>query len=105
MTKYYMDAAGNYLGGYEGVVPPVGAIEVAFPPSDARMTWNGVAWIIPPSEKDVFVDFQRIAAYNKEGAKIEDLVLALWERVVENKPEWSDEIQVTRVKIQQEFPK
>jgi hypothetical protein len=40
MTTFYRDAAGNYLGGFDGASPPIGAIEVPFPPSDGRMKWD-----------------------------------------------------------------
>ena len=43
-TKYYADAQGNYIGGYEGSVPPNGAIEVPTPPDDGRQKWIGGAW-------------------------------------------------------------
>jgi len=41
--KYYIDAAGNYLGGWDGT-PPVDAIEVPTPPNDARQLWSGDRW-------------------------------------------------------------
>ena len=37
--KYYVDALGNYLGGWDAK-PPEGAIEVPFPPEDARQIWD-----------------------------------------------------------------
>ena len=44
MTKYYADASGNYLGGFDGATPPAGAIEVSLAPTDASQKWNGSAW-------------------------------------------------------------
>ncbi|MFC3706036.1 DUF4376 domain-containing protein [Devosia honganensis] len=41
--KYYVDAAGAYLGGWDAN-PPAGAIEVPAPPEDARQVWGGEAW-------------------------------------------------------------
>ncbi len=41
MTTYYVDAAGNYLGGFDGALPPAGAIEVPNPPDHAAQKWNG----------------------------------------------------------------
>ncbi len=46
-TKYYVDVSGNYLGGYDGVTPPSGSTEVAWPPIDGRMVWSGTAWDYP----------------------------------------------------------
>lgn len=44
MTKYYVDAQGSYVGGFDGVNPPNGAIEVPSPPDDARQKWQNNAW-------------------------------------------------------------
>lgn len=41
--NYYVDTAGNYLGGWDAN-PPTGAIEVPEPPQDARQVWVGQAW-------------------------------------------------------------
>jgi len=48
MTQYYVDAAGKYLGGFDGaealkLVPP-GATEVPGAPEDARQIWDGAKW-------------------------------------------------------------
>lgn len=44
MTKYYVDAHGNYLGGFDGAQPPDRAIEVPYAPESAADRWNGKAW-------------------------------------------------------------
>lgn len=41
--KYYVDAQGAYLGGWDSS-PPVGAIEVPDAPEDARQVWGGAQW-------------------------------------------------------------
>ena len=41
--KYYVDDLGVYLGGWDQN-PPEGAIEVPFPPADARQIWTGAGW-------------------------------------------------------------
>lgn len=47
MTQYYVDASGNYLGGFDnGATPPAGSIEVAIPPTDGRQKWNGSSWSV-----------------------------------------------------------
>lgn len=42
--KYYVDADGNYLGGWDAN-PPEGAVEVPFPPEDARQKWVDGEWL------------------------------------------------------------
>lgn len=42
--KYYVDADGKYLGGWDAN-PPEGAVEVPFPPDDARQKWHGSEWL------------------------------------------------------------
>jgi hypothetical protein len=50
-TKYFVDATGVYLGGFAGIDPPVGAIEVPSAPDDARQTWDSELgeWSVLPS--------------------------------------------------------
>lgn len=49
MTKYYRWADNTYVGGFDGVPPPPGAIEVPIAPSDARQVWTGANWgPLPP---------------------------------------------------------
>ena len=41
MTKFYVDQNGKYVGGFDGVTPPAGSVEVPSPPSHADFeTWN-----------------------------------------------------------------
>ncbi len=42
--KHFVDNLGKYLGGFVGVEPPEGAIEVPFAPDDARQIWGGSEW-------------------------------------------------------------
>lgn len=105
MTKFYVNADGKYLGGFDGALPPVGSFEVPTAPADAMMTWDGSKWIVPPADKDAMVDKERYAAYAEQGATFDKLIVALWKRVVENDPGPSDEIEVIRKKVQQEFPR
>jgi len=44
MTKYYVDAQGKYLGGFDGANPPANAVEVANPPPHGSCVWNGTIW-------------------------------------------------------------
>lgn len=55
--KYFADAAGRFLGSFEGTedgdywdgtawgAPPAGVAEVASAPSVAGQTWSGAAWV------------------------------------------------------------
>lgn len=43
-TKYYIDTAGKYIGGFSGSTPPMGSIEVSSPPAKANSKWNGTEW-------------------------------------------------------------
>jgi len=47
MTKFYADADGVYLGGFDGAEPPVGAIEVPSAPAHAAAIWSGLNWVEP----------------------------------------------------------
>lgn len=48
--KYFVDADGAYLGGYDGAAPPFGAVEVPHAPGDALQRWNGQGFDPPPVE-------------------------------------------------------
>lgn len=80
MTKFYIDSNNNYIGGFEGDTGkvPVGAIEVPFPPNDARFTWDGSAWIEPVALKDVLVDEKREVQISKDGVTLDDKMNAVW---------------------------
>lgn len=62
-VKYYVDAAGNYLGGFAGyvvdgvmvpAVVPDGAIEVPCPPPHGWQRWNRGGWEpLPPHLADL----------------------------------------------------
>lgn len=72
-TKYFVDASGNYLGGYDGAEPPLGAIEIPTPPNHGLDRWDGERWIAyqPPVSA-------LIAETDKDMARVaEDLVVAL----------------------------
>lgn len=45
MTKYYIDNQGNYVGGFDGVKPPEGSIEVLTPPLHAAQKYKSNAWL------------------------------------------------------------
>lgn len=48
-VRYFVNAAGTFLGGFgPGVIPPTGATEVPAP-TDARQVWQNGAWQAPPA--------------------------------------------------------
>jgi len=49
-TKYFVDISGNYIGGYSGAEPPVGAIEVPTAPDRASDIWVGGVWTPSPAQ-------------------------------------------------------
>lgn len=62
--KYYTDASGRYLGGWDAN-PPAGAIEVPRPPEDARQIWDGKAWGKIPLDVASY-DAALVSAYQAE---------------------------------------
>lgn len=55
MTKYFVDEAGNYIGGFDGANPPAGAIEIPAPPPHGWMVFINNVWVMPP-EKQAILD-------------------------------------------------
>lgn len=51
MTKFYAREDGTYIGGFDGVEPPAGAIEVPSAPADARQMYDFAAsvWLPGPA--------------------------------------------------------
>ncbi len=49
MTKFFVDKTGNYIGGFDGAEPPVGAVEVPYAPSHAAQVWTGAAFADIPT--------------------------------------------------------
>ncbi len=59
MTKFYVDAAGNYVGAYDGAIPPSGSVEVAIPPNLGTDSWDGTKWV---ASQAVVQEIQRLLA-------------------------------------------
>lgn len=104
MTKYFITPEGRYVGAFDGALPPSGSIEIQSPPPDARMIWDGSTWTIPVDVKPVIVEEKRQDAYDAVGASLEDMVKALWEKVMNNKPEDAEAINVKVEAIKVEIP-
>lgn len=47
MMKYYRWPDGRFIGGFDGVEPPEGAIEVEILPDDGTQIWDGEKWVWP----------------------------------------------------------
>lgn len=45
MMKYYRWPDGRFIGGFDGVKPPEGAIEVTVLPDDGTQIWDGNKWV------------------------------------------------------------
>lgn len=103
MTKFYVDNAGKYLGGFDGALPPDGSIEVQAPPPDGRMTWDGSKWIEPAEAKDEIIEEKREEQIRKEVSP-EDKINALWLKAKGDNTEF-DRIDLIITKAEQDFPK
>lgn len=61
---------------------------------------------IKPIEKvGLSISLLRRSEYLKHGITSEELLVALWEKVVENQPESANQIQVKRNGVKQKYPK
>lgn len=93
-TKYYRIGV-DYVGGFGGgAQPPVGAIEVPFAPKDARAQWdvNITAWIEP-----VQIEDEKVAqALLEESITLEDRIVALEKKIMENNSTEADAIQAVK---------
>lgn len=104
MTKFYVKNDGKtYLGGFDGVQPPVGSIEVPTAPRDARFEWNGSAWVEPVILKDELVEEKRDSQVLKEVSTLE-MINALWRKANGDDVEF-DRINAIKQKAEQDFPK
>ncbi|ESX49448.1 hypothetical protein NLY43_25680 [Mesorhizobium sp. C416B] len=58
MTKFFVDADGVYLGGFDGadVKLPENGTEMPEAPEDARQVWGGKAWSAVPSVRRMVLE-------------------------------------------------
>lgn len=54
---------------------------------------------------DKQVDYQREAAYKAAGATIDDLVVAMWEHVIEGRSDAKTALQAKRAQVKLDIPK
>lgn len=103
-TKFYVKNDGKtYLGGFDGVEPPAGSIEVSSAPEDARLEWNGSAWVEPAALKEELVEEKRLDQVREE-VSLEEKVHALWLKAKADNTEF-DRIDLIITKAEQDFPK
>lgn len=67
-TKYYVDVAGVYLGGFAGAEPPAGAIEIQAPPEHGHQIWMFPGWSpVPVDVPQEVTRYQALAALHLNG--------------------------------------
>lgn len=103
MTRYFVDDAGNYIGGFDGADPPDGSVEVLEPPDDARRKWNGSEWL--PYERP-YADLRR-EAYPVIGDQLDAILKGFNTRRMagENLPDDLDSIINQWLAVKAEYPK
>lgn len=65
--KYFVDADGRYIGGFDGVEPPAGSVEVAAPPAHGSQVWDGESWSEHKPVPQVVSRFQARASLHHAG--------------------------------------
>jgi hypothetical protein len=75
MTRFYVDVAGAYIGGFDGAPPPAGAIEVPAPPPHGLMRRVAGNWIDTPASlaaKRPPIDLEKLVDALKSKAGLTD---------------------------------
>lgn len=78
-------------------------------------SWNHPTISTPPTDQQI-IDIEAeyyiwkagddvIQNRKKEYPPTDELVVALWEKIIENKPESADALQAERIKVKQKYPK
>ena len=76
MTKYYVDSIGNYLGGFDGAKPPVGAVEVPKQPEHGLDKWINGAWVPNKDRLNAPIKVQIVALETQQHRAIREAVLS-----------------------------
>jgi len=79
MTKYFIDERGNYLGGFDGAEPPVGAVEIPVSPEYGSDILIEGVWTQTDDRKTQVFNETRRTEYEKEGITTDAMIVALWE--------------------------
>ncbi len=101
-TKLHQELvkAGIPIDGVGDTVPP----RIDFRPEATEVQQEQALAILAAHVPEDYLD-KRQAAYVQEGVTIKAMVVAVWERVVEGRPEASDALQAIRERIKAQFPK
>lgn len=75
MTKYFVDAAGGCLGGFDGAEPPEGAIEVSAPPEHAADRYIGGVWVADKARLNAATHDQIAVVEKSQGRALREAVL------------------------------
>lgn len=95
-VKFCADADGNYLGRHVGDLPE-GCVVADSEPSDARMKWNGSAWVLPDESHNDDMNAARRAAYVAEA---DPLAFKMLRKEIEEK------VYLDKIKeIKERYPK
>lgn len=94
-TKFYRDSDGNYLGGFDGALPPEGAIEIPEPPPHGACIWNGTEWTFSPELQETIDADQKKDLLEKSGATLEARIQALEDAVYRQDTTKADAINTT----------
>lgn len=99
-TKHAVDQSGRYLGAFIDAPLPAGAVEIDVLPADGRMRLVNGKWVLElPYEQ------ARSEEYAKQGITADAMIVAMWEKLVENRPESADAIQAKRAEVKLKHPK
>lgn len=60
---------------------------------------------IPPEPPELPVNEKRLREYNRRGIPSEAMVVALWEKLIENRPEAAAALQAIREDVKAKYPK
>lgn len=101
VTKLHRELveAGIPLEGVAATEPPRIDFLAATTEEQRALAEEILAVHVPENDQD-----KRQQAYLEAGVTVEAMVAALWERVVEERSDTSEALQMVRVAVQQQFP-
>jgi hypothetical protein len=100
LLKYYLDREWSLDGdNYSGLtfldgLPPITEEE-----------FNEKNAIYQKEMEDTDYQRKRLFDYEKKGVTDHEMVVSLWERIMENRQQSSDSLQSKRIEIKQKYPK
>lgn len=101
VTKLHQELieAGIPIDGVAATEPP----HIDFRPEATNAQREAAETLLAAHVPEDYQD-KREAAYQEQGITVEAMIVALWERVVENSPAASEALQAIREEIKAEFP-